>query len=530
MAGQKRISAPAAAARSTSAAVRTVPAATVRPPRARRRSSAPSASSDSSVTSTIPRPPATSASATAATRSAGTRRRMPTTRSARRRPAASAGVMWRACSFVQYRTRMSIALSGDAAKAHAARLHFLRGLTKSEIADRLGVSRFKVARMLEQARAEGIVRVEIREPVAVDDGLGAALEAQFGLALAVVVRGDDPAAAPAAAADWLPDLLGPRDVLGVAWGTTLQAVLEALPPVPGPPRAVVQICGAVVGVEPGAGPSELVWRFAERLGGRPFPLPAPAVTSRPGRPRGPAGQRGGGADRGDVRPGRASPWSASAPCAGDGRSSLLTSGALSAAELADLRRRGAVGDLVVHVLRRRRPHAGERPRRPGGRHAARRPGPGAAGHGRRRRAGQGRGHRRGAAHRPARRAGHRRGQRGPRPGGPRRDPRRPRGAGHRGRRRHRRRGDRRPGRRRGARAGPRPRRRSASPPASAWSGAGLRRDPHRRGPGPPWPRRSSASAASTCSSPAPASAAGAWATARSTRAPRRPGPPCSRST
>ena len=159
---------------------------------------------------------------------------------------------------------MSSALSGNAAKAHAARLHFLRGLSKSEIADRLGVSRFKVARMLEQARAEGIVRVEIREPVAVDDGLGAALEAQFGLALAVVVRGDDPAALPAAAADWLPDLLGPRDVLGVAWGTTLQGVLEALPPVAGPPRAVVQICGAVVGVEPGAGPSELVWRFAER--------------------------------------------------------------------------------------------------------------------------------------------------------------------------------------------------------------------------------------------------------------------------
>src|SRR6266540_1140837 len=104
---------------------------------------------------------------------------------------------------------MSAIAVGDVAKAHAARLHFLRGMTKSEIADRLGVSRFKVARMLEQAREEGIVRVEVLEPVSVADELGAALEERFGLALAVVVRGDDPDAPARAAARWLPELLGP---------------------------------------------------------------------------------------------------------------------------------------------------------------------------------------------------------------------------------------------------------------------------------------------------------------------------------
>jgi DNA-binding transcriptional regulator LsrR (DeoR family) len=244
---------------------------------------------------------------------------------------------------------MSTTMIGEAAKAHAARLHFLRGLTKSEIAERLGVSRFKVARMLEQARAEGIVRVEIREPIAVADDLGAALEAEFGLSLAVAVRGDDPAAVPMAAADWLPELLGPQDVLGVAWGTTLQAVLEALPPVPGPSRPVVQICGAVAGVEPGAGPYELVWRFAERLGGRPYPLPAPAVTSRPQARRDLLANAAVGPtvamfDRVSLA------LVGIGALGGDGRSSLLTSGALSAAALADLRRRGAVGDLVVHVF------------------------------------------------------------------------------------------------------------------------------------------------------------------------------------
>src|SRR5262245_45580005 len=244
---------------------------------------------------------------------------------------------------------MSSGAVGDVARAHAARLHFLRGMTKSEIADRLGVSRFKVARMLEQAREEGIVRVEIREPVAVVDELGAALEARFGLALAVVARGEGAETAARAAARWLPELLGPDDVLGVSWGATLQAVLEVLGPVDGPPRPVVQICGAVAGVEPGAGSSELAWRFAERLGGRLYPLPAPAVTSRPGAREDLLANAAVGPtvamfDRVTVALVGVGAWT------GDGRSSLLDSGVLAARALAAVRRRGAVGDLIVHVF------------------------------------------------------------------------------------------------------------------------------------------------------------------------------------
>jgi len=126
--------------------------------------------------------------------------------------------------------------------AEVARLYYVRDLTQQDIATRLGVSRFKVLRMLEQARAEGVVRFEIDQPVPVDDGLSRALEERFELSRALVV--DDLAGA---AATLLPRLLRADDILGVAWGETLAAIERRLAP-PGPGVPVVQVCGAIEGL------------------------------------------------------------------------------------------------------------------------------------------------------------------------------------------------------------------------------------------------------------------------------------------
>lgn len=158
-----------------------------------------------------------------------------------------------------------------AAMAEVARLYYVRELTQQQIADRLGVSRFKVLRLLEQARAEGVVRFEIDEAVPVDDELSQRLEERYGIA-AVVVERD----VARATAELLPSLLDRSDVLGVAWGRTLAEIAESLPPgESGVP--VVQICGAIDGVSPGARPTEVAARFAAWTGGSFHPLEAPAV-------------------------------------------------------------------------------------------------------------------------------------------------------------------------------------------------------------------------------------------------------------
>lgn len=156
--------------------------------------------------------------------------------------------------------------------AEVARLYYVRELTQQQIAQRLGVSRFKVVRLLEQARAEGVVRFEIDEPTPVDDELARGLEERFGLGQAVVVE----EGVAQAAADLLPRLLHTRAVLGVAWGETLAHVAGLLGEAPAR-VPVVQICGAIDGLVPGTGPTELAARYAAWTGGRFHPLEAPAV-------------------------------------------------------------------------------------------------------------------------------------------------------------------------------------------------------------------------------------------------------------
>jgi DNA-binding transcriptional regulator LsrR (DeoR family) len=155
--------------------------------------------------------------------------------------------------------------------AEVARLYYVRDLTQQQIAQRLGVSRFKVLRLLEQARVEGVVRFEIDEPVPVLDDLSHRLEERFEIS-AVVVEHD----IARAAAALLSRLVRTDEVLGVAWGETLAAVAGQLPRLEGR-VPVVQICGAIEGLEPGTGPTELAARFAAKTGGRFHPLEAPAV-------------------------------------------------------------------------------------------------------------------------------------------------------------------------------------------------------------------------------------------------------------
>ena len=54
----------------------------------------------------------------------------------------------------------------------AARRYYLDGASKSEIAIELGISRFKVARLLDKARRDGIVRIDIDPLPELDLDLG----------------------------------------------------------------------------------------------------------------------------------------------------------------------------------------------------------------------------------------------------------------------------------------------------------------------------------------------------------------------
>ena len=69
----------------------------------------------------------------------------------------------------------------------AAQLYYHADLTQDDIGKRLGVSRFKVGRLLDRALKEQAVRIEIVHPAARLVALEDALTERFGLSEAVVV-------------------------------------------------------------------------------------------------------------------------------------------------------------------------------------------------------------------------------------------------------------------------------------------------------------------------------------------------------
>lgn len=165
--------------------------------------------------------------------------------------------------------------------ARAARRYYVDDASKTDIADELGISRFRVARLIQSAKQAGMVKIQIESPAGIDDELSVALERRFGLTSAVVVdmTDDQPDALRnrlgKVAAQLLPDIVGDNDVLGMAWARSLRGIgnsIKTLPPVP-----VVQLTGALSGPD-GSDIIDLVRRVASAGGGTPHVFYAPLVT------------------------------------------------------------------------------------------------------------------------------------------------------------------------------------------------------------------------------------------------------------
>lgn len=176
----------------------------------------------------------------------------------------------------------------------AASRYYREGKSRVEIANELGVSRFKVARMLEKAQEVGIVRIEIDTPVAVDFELSAAIRSRFGLnrAFAVEAPSEDPEVVRDAlgrvTADLLREIVTSDDVLGLTAGRTLEAMTRHLTKLP---YCDVVALGGVAGpvAEHGV---EIIRRVGQASGGRTFPIFAPLFVPSAETARSLRGDRG----------------------------------------------------------------------------------------------------------------------------------------------------------------------------------------------------------------------------------------------
>jgi len=234
----------------------------------------------------------------------------------------------------------------------AAELYYEENKTQDEIGAILRVTRWKVGRLLAQARERGIIRIEIVHPRARRLGLERDLTARFGLKDAVVVpTGADEAElqmrVSEAAADYLVSRRPVPRLLGVSWGRTLHQVAEALPQGWATAVNVVQVNGGVsLSNRPGTAAATAVM-IAQKAGGQATLLPSPAILERLETKKAIEGDRTIG---GVLRLARgASAYLYSAGVA-DTSSVHVDSGYLTANEIAHLVAQGAVGDVMGRYI------------------------------------------------------------------------------------------------------------------------------------------------------------------------------------
>jgi DNA-binding transcriptional regulator LsrR (DeoR family) len=175
-------------------------------------------------------------------------------------------------------------LTGPAAlvlTASVARRYYVDRVSKSDIAAELGLSRFKVARLLDHAHASGLVRIELDYRGEIDLDRSVRLRDAFGLRHCVVIDSPDDddtllrTNLGRAAAGLLDEITEADDVLGLAWARSLmamQASLTRLAPCP-----VVQMTGALSRPDVDASSIELVREVARVSKGPAFYFYSPMI-------------------------------------------------------------------------------------------------------------------------------------------------------------------------------------------------------------------------------------------------------------
>ncbi len=240
--------------------------------------------------------------------------------------------------------------------ADVAEKYYLEGMDQSEIARGVGVTRSMVSRMLTEARSRGIVEIRINRPVNSDHNLAEALRNRFGIESVFVAAIEDSRAERLlpdlgwAGAEVLKRIIKTDSIVGVAWGTTVSAVVNAVQPIGGLSVKVIQLVGAQGAKNAEYDGHALVSRLAEKLGGEGYFLNAPCLCQTAEIAASMRETRG---IRETIEMGK----KADIALVGIGTtetefSSFYLSGLLTEEELSAIRRNGVVGDVAGNYFYR----------------------------------------------------------------------------------------------------------------------------------------------------------------------------------
>lgn len=173
--------------------------------------------------------------------------------------------------------------SRDAQAIDAAKLYYVSGLSQAEVAQRLGVSRPTVSKLLQHARDEGFVMISLHDPREGEDAVVNALSTTYGLESVRVVRpasadkADVLSALGSAGADMVEDLVRDGMSIGLSWGNTMNSVAEHLRNQDREAVTVVQLKGGHSHTRLNTNDLSTLTRFARAFNAEMLTLPLPVI-------------------------------------------------------------------------------------------------------------------------------------------------------------------------------------------------------------------------------------------------------------
>ena len=171
--------------------------------------------------------------------------------------------------------------------ADVAEMYFLDGLRQAEIAKKVGVTRSMVSRMLTEAREQNIVKIQIDRRFNYASELQNELIRRFGLNNAVVYNDQLESNERylthlgAVGAKVIKPYLKKGIVLGVAWGTTIGATINALEVEKPLDIKIVQLVGALGERSLEFDGHQVVHQLVNKLGGEGYYLNVPYIVDKP---------------------------------------------------------------------------------------------------------------------------------------------------------------------------------------------------------------------------------------------------------
>jgi deoxyribonucleoside regulator len=168
-----------------------------------------------------------------------------------------------------------------------AKLYYQFDFSQQKIAEKLGISRPSVSRMLQQAKEQGIVQIKIFDQSEGTERLANAVTRAFDLKHCIVVPVPEYNAEVIkmelgkAASGYLEEIVQHGNIIGATWGTTLYEVAQHVKPKNVKDVSVVQLNGGVSYSETNTYAAEILNYLSTAFNTFPHFLPLPAVVDHP---------------------------------------------------------------------------------------------------------------------------------------------------------------------------------------------------------------------------------------------------------